>query len=161
MFNPDKLQSVNKVAANFATWVLAMEGYYKVNLIVIPKRQQLSVAQAKYEKISGELKIAQAKLKKVQDEVQALQDNLDSLNRKKKELDDKVEECKVKLDRAEKLISGLGGEKTRWKQQSELLAQVYINLTGDVLISAGMIAYLGAFDSVFRNELATKWVAKC
>ena len=44
MFNPDKLQSVNKVAANFCTWVLAMEGYYKVNLIVIPKRQQLAVA---------------------------------------------------------------------------------------------------------------------
>ena len=90
-----------------------------------------------------------------------MQDNLDGLIRQKKELDDKVEECKVKLDRAEKLISGLGVEKTRWKQQSETLAQVYINLTGDVLISAGMIAYLGAFDSVYRNELTTKWVSKC
>jgi hypothetical protein len=65
MFNPDKLKSVNLVASNFATWVLAMEGYYKVNLIVVPKREQLAVAQAKYEKISGELKVAQAKLKKV------------------------------------------------------------------------------------------------
>lgn len=44
MFNPDKLKSVNLVASNFATWVLAMEGYYKVNLIVVPKREQLAVA---------------------------------------------------------------------------------------------------------------------
>jgi dynein heavy chain, axonemal len=41
------------------------------------------------------------------------------------------------------------------------LLVVYTNLTGDVLISAGMIAYLGAFDSVYRNELSTMWVKKC
>ena len=33
-----------------------------------------------------------------------------------------------------------------------------VNLTGDVLISAGMIAYLGAFNSVYRDEVAAKWV---
>jgi len=37
---------------------------------------------------------------------------------------------------------------------SEKLAITYVNLTGDVLISSGMIAYLGAFNSVFRDELA-------
>lgn len=52
------------------------------------------------------------------------------------------------------MISGLGGEKTRWKGESESLAIVYTNLTGDVLISSGMIAYLGAFTSVFRSDLA-------
>ena len=36
-----------------------------------------------------------------------------------------------------------------------------MNLTGDVLISAGMIAYLGAFDSLYRNELSIMWVEKC
>jgi len=58
MFNPDKLKDINSVASSFATWVMAMDGYYRVNLIVIPKREELRVAQAKYEKISGELKIA-------------------------------------------------------------------------------------------------------
>jgi dynein heavy chain len=65
------------------------------------------------------------------------------------------------LIRAESLIGGLGGEKTRWKAQSEILGQTYINLTGDVLISSGMIAYLGAFTSVFRDELAAQWVEGC
>jgi dynein heavy chain len=41
---------------------------------------------------------------------------------------------------------------------SEDLAVTYVNLTGDVLISSGMIAYLGAFTSVFREELAADWV---
>jgi dynein heavy chain len=56
------------------------------------------------------------------------------------------------------LITGLGGEKTRWKQLSEDLGVVYTNLTGDVLISSGMIAYLGAFTSTFREELTGKWI---
>jgi dynein heavy chain len=37
---------------------------------------------------------------------------------------------------------------------SEKMSITYVNLTGDVLISSGMIAYLGAFNSVFRDELA-------
>lgn len=44
---------------------------------------------------------------------------------------------------------------------SEDLAVTYVNLTGDVLISSGMIAYLGAFTSVFREELAADWVQNC
>jgi len=59
------------------------------------------------------------------------------------------------------LISGLGGEKARWKAESENLAIVYENLTGDVLISSGMIAYLGAFTSTFRQDLAEEWVRLC
>ena len=57
----------------------------------------------------------------------------------------KAADCESKLIRAESLISGLGGEKSRWKAESERLAIVYKNLTGDVLISSGMISYLGAF----------------
>lgn len=44
---------------------------------------------------------------------------------------------------------------------SEKMSITYVNLTGDVLISSGMIAYLGAFNSVFRDELAAQWVKAC
>jgi len=60
-----------------------------------------------------------------------------------------------------KLISGLGGEKARWKEQSVILTEVYKNLTGDVLVASGMIAYLGAFTSVFRDQLSSLWVSQC
>jgi dynein heavy chain len=33
-----------------------------------------------------------------------------------------------------------------------------VNLTGDVLIASGMIAYLGAFNSSYREELSAMWV---
>lgn len=39
----------------------------------------------------------------------------------------------------------------RWQQAALDLSKTYINLTGDVLVSAGIIAYLGAFTSAFRH----------
>lgn len=44
---------------------------------------------------------------------------------------------------------------------TQVLGETFTNLTGDVLISSGMIAYLGAFTSVYREELAADWVTKC
>ena len=53
--------------------------------------------------------------------------------------------------RAEKLIGGLGGEKDRWSKAATDLGIQYNNLTGDVLIAAGLVAYLGAFTIAFRQ----------
>ena len=53
--------------------------------------------------------------------------------------------------RAEQLIGGLGGEKDRWSKAATDLAIQYDNLTGDILCSSGVVAYLGAFTSAFRQ----------
>lgn len=64
-----------------------------------------------------------------------------------------VDQCSKKLDRAEKLIGGLGGEKDRWSKSASELAVMYENLSGDVLISSGVVAYLGAFTSNYRQVI--------
>lgn len=62
-----------------------------------------------------------------------------------------VDLCGKKLVRAEKLIGGLGGEKARWTEAAARLQSVYDNLAGDVLISSGVMAYLGPFTMAFRQ----------
>jgi len=69
--------------------------------------------------------------------------------------------CAQKLVRAEKLIGGLGGEKDRWSQAATDLQAIYDNLLGDVLISAGVIAYLGPFTTAFREKCTNSWVRVC
>lgn len=49
----------------------------------------------------------------------------------------------------------------RWAQAAEDLQSTYDNLTGDVLISAGVIAYLGAFTAGFRQDCIKSWTALC
>jgi hypothetical protein len=69
----------------------------------------------------------------------------------KKEIEDKIELTKLKLERAEKLIHGLGGEKARWTAQIKELTHIYDNIVGDVLLSAAVLAYLGAFTFDYRQ----------
>jgi len=146
---------------NLAKWVFAMDKFYKVNKIVKPKKEQLKGAEEKYEAVMKVLRVKQAELKKVVDQVNALQADLNETKDAKELLERKVADCEAKLIRAEQLIKGLGGEKTRWKAESERLQAVFVNLTGDILISSGMIAYLGAFTTVFRSDLAVEWVKLC
>lgn len=67
--------------------------------------------------------------------------------------------CTKKLDRAKQLTGGLGGEKTRWSQTAIELGKLYINLTGDILISSGIVAYQGAFTSSYRQVIIIEKVS--
>ena len=87
----------------------------------------------------------------VADKLQALNDEFEAMQQKKKDLEDNIELCSQKLVRAEKLIGGLGGEKDRWTEAAKRLGERYYNITGDVLISSAVVAYLGAFTVDFRQ----------
>ncbi|PSN48405.1 hypothetical protein C0J52_12085 [Blattella germanica] len=98
---------------------------------------------------------------RVTDKLQALNDEFAAMTKKKKELEDAIDVCSQKLDRAEKLIGGLGGEKTRWSETAKFLHGTLHNVIGDVLLSAGAVAYLGAFTVDYRQELMTEWNKLC
>lgn len=84
-----------------------------------------------------------ASLREVQDKLAKLQETLENNKKKKADLETQVDLCSKKLERAEQLISGLGGERDRWSQNARELGIKYNNLTGDILISSGTVAYLG------------------
>ena len=69
--------------------------------------------------------------------------------------------CVKKLIRAKQLIDGLGGEQSRWTQNVKDLSLDYENVTGNVLMAAGLIAYLGAFTAAFRDGIITSWSKIC
>ena len=72
-----------------------------------------------------------------------------------------VDLCQKKLVRAEQLIGGLGGEKDRWSASALELGTRFTNLTGDVLVASGILAYLGAFTTDFRKKCVADWLEKC
>ena len=69
-----------------------------------------------------------------------------------------VDLCAKKLERAEKLIGGLGGEKQRWTEAAVEFQRIYDNLLGDVLVSAAFVAYLGPFTLAFREQCIAEWL---
>ena len=57
------------------------------------------------------------------DKLQALNDEFEVMQKKKSDLETNLDICEKKLDRAEKLIGGLGGEKQRWGEAARVLGE--------------------------------------
>ena len=49
----------------------------------------------------------------------------------------------------------------RWTEAAAALAATHHNLVGDMLVAAGVIAYLGVFTLSLREETVARWAAAC
>ncbi|KAK3717325.1 hypothetical protein QZH41_011557, partial [Actinostola sp. cb2023] len=160
-FNPDVIRSVSSACEGLCKWILAMEVYDRVAKVVGPKKEKLAGAEAELAVQMEKLNLKRAELKEVMDKLQTLNDEFEAMTNKKQELEHSIDLCEKKLDRAEKLIGGLGGEKERWTETAKMLEDKYTKVTGDVLLSSGVVAYLGPFTVAFRNECIEGWVRQC
>uniref|UniRef100_A0A8C4DY39 Dynein axonemal heavy chain 3 n=1 Tax=Dicentrarchus labrax TaxID=13489 RepID=A0A8C4DY39_DICLA len=160
-FQPSVIKNVSSACEGLCKWVRAMEVYERVAKVVAPKKEKLKFAESELAVQMEMLTVKRAELKKVVDRLQSLNDDLDAMVNKKKELEDNIELCSQKLIRAEKLIGGLGGEKDRWTEAARQLGIRYTNLTGDILLSSGIVSYLGAFTVDYRIECQEQWHILC
>jgi dynein heavy chain len=81
--------------------------------------------------------------------------------RKKSELDEYfavLKDLEQKIDRGERLVQGLAGEKLRWESTIDVLDLSYENLVGDCILSAAFMSYCGPFPSEYRQELMSNWM---
>lgn len=160
-FKPDKVRNASSAAEGLCSWILAMEAYDRVAKVVEPKQQALAEAEQELALVMEGLQDKRNQLKLVQDRLDGLNAKLAELESTKQSLETQVDSCSKQLDRAQKLLSGLGGERERWNSVVAGLDRQEHELVGDVLISAGVMSYLGAFTQSYRLSCIGDWVAKC
>ncbi|KXS11241.1 hypothetical protein M427DRAFT_505508 [Gonapodya prolifera JEL478] len=160
-FDPKIVKNSSSAAEGLCRWVMAMDKYESVAKVVGPKKEALGRAEAELSTEMAKLNTKRAELKEVEDKMSALESSFKEMTDKKADLENRLDLCAKKLDRAEKLLGGLGGEKDRWNDAAKSLHIQYDNLTGDVLISSGLISYLGAFTSAYRQSILTDWTKLC
>lgn len=51
------------------------------------------------------------------------------------------------------MIGGLADEKIRWKESVDNFDKLLVNVIGDVMVSAGVVAYLGSFTVSLMREI--------
>ena len=152
-FTFEVVDKASKACSGICLWVHAMYTYYFVAKNVEPKKAKLKEAQDSLAVTMEKLAGVQASLKAVMDKVAQLERDLKAANDKKEELAREVALAVARLERAHKLLGGLGGEKGRWIITVARLNQDYLNLVGDSLVAATTIAYLGAFTADYRVSL--------
>jgi dynein heavy chain len=157
-FAPSRVAQASKAAEGFCKWILAMEVYDRVNSAVQPKREALKVAEKSLLEASNQLSAKKQQLAEVQKLLDDLNEQFELCNQKKQSLESQVAECTARLTRAEQLLGGLSNEKSRWADREVQLKADFVNVVGNILVSSGVIAYLGVFTSSFREQCIREWV---
>lgn len=156
-FKPSVVAKASSAAEGLCKWIIAMDLYDAVAKEVAPKKAKLQIAETEFAKTMELLDQKKAQVTKLESELNELKDKLKNAQDQKQALEDEVNLCSNKLTRAEKLIGGLGGEKSRWSAAADSLQNYYDCLAGDILISCAIIAYLSPFTMNYRMEKIQEW----
>uniref|UniRef100_A0A8C3EP56 Dynein axonemal heavy chain 1 n=1 Tax=Corvus moneduloides TaxID=1196302 RepID=A0A8C3EP56_CORMO len=157
-FQPAAIAKVSKACTSICQWVRAMHKYHFVSKVVEPKRQALREAEEDLRATQAVLDEAKQRLKEVEDGIAMLQAKYEACKANKEELEMKCEQCLQRLARADVLINSLADEKVRWQDTMESLDGKINNSSGDVLVAAGFVAYLGPFTVNYRAALSEEWM---
>lgn len=160
-FNPEAIGAVSSACQSMCKWVLALEHYHEVYKMAKPKQKKVEDAQEALRMARDSLAKKQASLQTIQNHLKDLQQQYtDSVNQREG-LKERKELTKIRLQRASVLIGALTDEKVRWAEGAKELDFKLKGVVGDALVSAGAVAYLGAFNSKYRHELISRWMNIC
>ena len=166
----EKLDNLTKEEFDPEKKSLAMANIFKV----IGIHNDIFFLNEEYVPLKRTAEECERKLKEAEDSLREIQENLERTLKTKEEkekelneakalieqLEKKKNQCNTRLKNATILNSNLGNEKEEWKRKKENLEEFSINIIGDILISSGIISYLGAFTKAYREEIILHWANK-
>ncbi|KAF8279355.1 putative dynein heavy chain [Trypanosoma cruzi] len=161
MFKNENIRKTSVALLGVATYIRAVVEYYKQNKIIKPLLAQAAAAQQEYDTAMESLNKKKEELRIINEKLAKLTSHLDRVRKDKQDLEEKVNDTDVKLTRAKKLIEGLGGEKVRFAKESQRFENELKYVVGNVLISAGVVAYMGPFLHKYRAKTTQTWLDMC
>lgn len=156
-FDPEKVKNASVAAQGLCKWVIAISNYDIVAKEIAPKKIALAEAEKIYNTAMDALNKKREQLSEVEKKMKAIQDDLEENEHKMKTFQDEANSVQIKLQRAEELIGGLGGEKQRWGQMAIDLGKSYLNLTGKQSIELYLSYYKNINCILFRRYIIMFW----
>ena len=152
-FTPEKMLAKSAAASNLCTWVVNIYGFNRIYVKVKPLMDSLEAARASKAAAMANLDVSNAKVAEVQKQLKALEDKYQEAMREKEEVEAQANALTSKADLAQRLLGGLASENVRWGQEIDKLRQSSLTLTGDCMLAAGFVSYIGAFTQELREDL--------
>lgn len=116
-----RIDTISEAAGGLWRWVLAVEGYAKAFKDIEPKKNKVNNLMEKLKKSEDELQQLRDNFAEVQKIINDLNSQLDKAKTDMESFKVQTEQLNIKLERADKLISGLGSTKEGWKDRKEIL----------------------------------------
>lgn len=149
-------KNASKAAEGLCCWVRAMSMYHEASKVVKPKLEALRIAEGKFEAAQVSLQASEEKLIKCQGVLTRLQEDFQAQMEEKAKVEEYAHATKKKMEQATALISGLGGEKARWTEDSNRFVERKAHLVGDCALATAFLNYCGPFNRDYRELLVKK-----
>jgi dynein heavy chain len=155
-FAYDNMVKKSVAAANLCMWVTSIYKYNRIYVKVKPLMDSLNEARAKKAEAEASLQEANDIVAGVEALLAELEEKFQAAVAEKQEVEDYANGLLTREDLAKRLVGGLASENVRWGNDIEKLKQTALTLTGDCMLAAGFVSYVGAFDKELRDELWMK-----
>ena len=152
-FTYEKMKSKSAAAANLCNWVVNIITFNGVYKRVKPLMESLEVASKAKQKAESDLALVEDALAVIEGRLSKLQSAFLTATQEKAAVEMEAKRCSDRLYLAERLTTGLASEKDRWMSTVDGLRLKEDTLTGDVMVAASFISYVGAFSAPYRLSL--------
>ncbi|KAK9886617.1 hypothetical protein WA026_017539 [Henosepilachna vigintioctopunctata] len=156
-FDPQNIVSKSTAAAGLCSWVINIIKYHEVYIVVEPKRQALDRANKELHEAQMKLDALIKKLDLLEETLAVLRAEFDMAITAKMKCQAEADATFLMIDLANRLVTGLGSEKIRWKELMTDYAAQMVTLPGDVLLISSFISYVGCFSRNYREALMDKY----
>ncbi|EDV22455.1 uncharacterized protein TRIADDRAFT_50643 [Trichoplax adhaerens] len=150
---PERMSDISRAGSGLLRFVLAVIGYCDVAREIKPKREKVARLEKNCNTSKRELDRIQREVASLEAELKELTDRHQQTTIDRGRLQEETEIMERRLIAADKLITGLGSEKVRWKVDLDQLKEKRVRLLGDCLLSSAFLCYMGAFSWDFRKEM--------
>lgn len=156
-FSDAALKNAGRAALGIGSWIKAIIEYDSAMKIVKPKQAELAVAKEASAAANKVREAAEARLAAKMAELKECVDKLEAVQAEEKRLRDEHDLMQSKKQLAELLIGSLKGERESWEKALVKCKADKVTIEGDILISSGIMAYLGVFIKSYRDECIAEW----
>uniref|UniRef100_H2Y9A0 Dynein axonemal heavy chain 11 n=1 Tax=Ciona savignyi TaxID=51511 RepID=H2Y9A0_CIOSA len=154
-FKPDTVRTKSFAAAGLCAWVVNIVRWYDVYCDVEPEAKSFGSCK--------NWNLHETKLKAIRNKVAGLNQDLHELTTQFEEATAEKIKCSNEVAQtaktitlANRLVKGLQSEEIRWSASVKSLQTKKQTLSGDVLLTAAFVSYLGYFTKPYRVELLNK-----
>ena len=107
-FDAENMRQVSAAAEGLCFWVKAIDIYNKIARVVEPKKDKLKKSELMVKQHMKQLEQRRRALQEVTERLQKLSDQFSHMSQRKQDLQNQIQNCELKMSRAEKLLEALG-----------------------------------------------------
>lgn len=156
-YNFETVQRASKACGPLVKWVIAQVRFSEILDKVEPLRNEVQSLEEQAETTKQQAGQIITMISELEAKIDKYKEEYALLISETQAIKGEMERVQSKVDRSMKLLESLSSERSRWESGSRTFDAEMSTIVGDVLLSAGFLAYGGFFDQHYREVMWQEW----